>query len=50
MYVNIIRKIETNNNMNVFGYEKSIFPIYVSKQQDDSTTVVDVLLISNDLL
>src|SRR6218665_1773192 len=46
---NIIRKIERNNsiNINVFGYEKIIFPIYVSKQQDDSTTVVNLLLISN---
>ena len=43
---NIIRKIERNNsiNINVFGYE---IPIYVSKQQEDSTTVEDLLLISN---
>src|SRR6218665_3268764 len=46
---NIINKFERNNsiNINVFGYEKMIFPIYVSKQQDDRVPVVDLLLISN---
>src|SRR6218665_4024622 len=46
---NIINKFERNNsiNINVFGYEKMIFPIYVLKQQDDRVPVVDLLLISN---
>ena len=46
---NIINKFERNNsiNINVFGYEKMLFPIYVSKQHDDRVPVVDLLLISN---
>src|SRR6218665_1903726 len=47
---NIINKFERNNGIgvNVFGYEQVIFPIYVSKRQDDKISVVDLLLISND--
>src|SRR6218665_1378313 len=46
---NIINKFERNNsiNINVFGYEKVLFPMNVSKQHDDRVPVVDLLLISN---
>ena len=47
----IINKFERNNDIsaNVFGYEKVIFPIYVSKRQDDNIPLVDLLLISDNI-
>src|SRR5688572_23095051 len=47
----VISKFERNNNIsvNLFGYEKEIFPIYISEQhQGVNTSVVDLLLISNE--
>src|SRR6218665_2883573 len=48
---NIISKFDQNNDVcvNVFGYERDIFPIYVSKLQDAIKPTVDLLLISNDI-
>src|SRR6218665_1922456 len=48
---NIINKFERNNDIsvNVFGYERVIFPIYVSKRLDDKIPVVDLLLTSDDI-
>src|SRR5688572_24941069 len=44
---NIINKFERNNNVsvNVFGYEKDVYPLYISKHESD--TCVDLLLISD---
>src|ERR1043165_3034274 len=44
---NIISKFERNNNIsvNVFGYEKAVYPLYISKHKSD--TRVDLLLISD---
>ena len=44
---NIINKFERNNNVsvNVFGYEKDLYPLYISKHEND--TRVDLLLISD---
>ena len=36
-----------NINVNVFGYENKIFPLYVSKKSNEQ--VLNVLLISNDV-
>ena len=35
-----------NINVNVFGYENSVFPLYVSKKSNEQ--VLNVLLISNE--
>ena len=35
-----------NINVNVFGYEKRVFPLYVSKNSNEQ--VLNVLLISNE--
>src|SRR5688572_24293129 len=44
---NIINKFERNNNVsvNVFGYEKDVYPLYISKHESDAR--VDLLLISD---
>ena len=44
---NILTKFERNNNIcvNVFGYEKDVYPLYISKHESD--TCVDLLLISD---
>src|ERR1043165_9485391 len=44
---NVINKFERRNNIsvNVFGYEKDVYPLYISKHESD--TCVDLLLISN---
>src|ERR1043165_489146 len=44
---NIISKFERRNNIsvNVFGYEKAVYPLYISKHESD--TRVDLLLISD---
>src|SRR5688572_8188977 len=44
---NIINKFERNNNVsvNVFGYEKDVYPLYISKHESD--TCVDLLFISD---
>ena len=34
-----------NINVNVFGYENNVFPLYISKTSDEQ--VLNVLLISN---
>ena len=35
-----------NINVNVFGYENNVFPLYISKTSDEQ--VLNVLLISNE--
>ena len=44
---NIIGKFERNNNIsvNVFGYEREVYPLYISKHESD--ICVDLLLISD---
>lgn len=44
---NVISRFEKNNDIsvNVFGYEKDVYPLHISKQQHDK--LVDLLLISD---
>jgi len=44
---NVISRFEKNNDisLNVFGYEKDVYPLHISKQQRDK--IVDLLLISD---